>query len=630
MDEHSQPEPEFTHSSARDPESPSHASGMFSNSQQFAVTGGTFTNITKSYTAPGLPSDFRMIPMGDIDLRHEIRLDKYMDIAYSQRQRACVRRMHSAKAIIAGRKSRVTVAIYQGNDAEEEWRQDTTKHMSLRHPNIIQICGAASSNGIHATLFNDDLIPLREILDRHRDSHFTMVYIYAQCNQDFSEVFNYLYSASRRYFHTWDCTNWIRRSTGRLCAELIPASDILPIYVNPPEFPGLLRMYSLSTFPETITTFIDSLTLKQYHHICSLNLRQHRGFNLSTCTMVNLGAVFCCSNDLLEDSVEIALFPNVEAPYLGSWRNSKQSPGEIMPNGWTRFQSGDVFNNTLSPTLSVYLNAQWDTWLSQANHIFCRLNIMSNFEDYVVVDEIEFHFHVLQPSGDPPDGFLFLCPREDFRISSFSVRWPAWPAYWSLDPSGADRLDPEEATALGFPSFKLTASVSGGYWDSSVYEGLRQFHEAKGFDPYSQEVARHLGYPFFRLCSERDALLWDYVDSDDEDFDADIDSDCESAYPDDYESESLLSAGDDSADLDFEAQYLHDEEDAHHAAGENFESDPTEISNWKNYNASQSTLEEDVVAEEIFVPSPTFKIVLYMQLMMIALLALSGVHHHVW
>ncbi|KAJ7729178.1 hypothetical protein B0H16DRAFT_1275124, partial [Mycena metata] len=71
--------------------------------------------------------------------------------------------------------------------------------------------------------------------------------------------------------------------------------------------------------------------------------------------------------------------------------------------------------------------------------------------------------------------------------------------YWSLDPSGVGRLTVEEATALGFPSLLLSTTVSGFSWDASVYSGLRQFHAVKGFDPDSQDVARHLGYPFYEL-----------------------------------------------------------------------------------------------------------------------------------
>jgi hypothetical protein len=62
----------------------------------------------------------------------------------------------------------------------------------------------------------------------------------------------------------------------------------------------------------------------------------------------------------------------------------------------------------------------------------------------------------------------------------------------------------EDATALGFPSISLSTSVHGDSWDASVYAGLRQFHQAKGFDPDSQDVAHHLGKPLYQLARETD------------------------------------------------------------------------------------------------------------------------------
>ncbi|KAJ7701731.1 hypothetical protein B0H16DRAFT_1626561 [Mycena metata] len=49
---------------------------------------------------------------------------------------------------------------------------------------------------------------------------------------------------------------------------------------------------------------------------------------------------------------------------------------------------------------------------------------------------------------------------------------------------------------------KLQTNIAGRCWDSSVYAGLRDFHRAEGFDPDSQAVGIHLGYPPFRLCRE--------------------------------------------------------------------------------------------------------------------------------
>ncbi|KAJ6586077.1 hypothetical protein B0H19DRAFT_915425, partial [Mycena capillaripes] len=71
--------------------------------------------------------------------------------------------------------------------------------------------------------------------------------------------------------------------------------------------------------------------------------------------------------------------------------------------------------------------------------------------------------------------------------------------YWSLDPSGGVRLTTEEARRLGFPPIQYTTKVYLYSWDTSVYSGLRQFHQTKGFDPDSLDVARYLGYPYFQL-----------------------------------------------------------------------------------------------------------------------------------
>jgi hypothetical protein len=63
----------------------------------------------------------------------------------------------------------------------------------------------------------------------------------------------------------------------------------------------------------------------------------------------------------------------------------------------------------------------------------------------------------------------------------------------------------EDAADLGFPAIRLSTVIWGRSWDDSVYAGLRQFHEAKGFDPDSPNVARYLGCSLYRLGDETDA-----------------------------------------------------------------------------------------------------------------------------
>jgi hypothetical protein len=99
---------------------------LFSNAQNFVISGGAFnvTNITQvaPATSPGKEDghspgfnlhgspDFPKIPLGEIDLQREICLDTGRVV------RNPVRRIYSAR--VRGCQSNMTVAIYQGVNAE--------------------------------------------------------------------------------------------------------------------------------------------------------------------------------------------------------------------------------------------------------------------------------------------------------------------------------------------------------------------------------------------------------------------------------------------------------------------------------------------------------------------------------
>ncbi|KAJ7104851.1 hypothetical protein C8R44DRAFT_564569, partial [Mycena epipterygia] len=104
------------------------------------------------------------------------------------------------------------------------------------------------------------------------------------------------------------------------------------------------------------------------------------------------------------------------------------------------------------------------------------------------------------PLENIPEGYLFLWPLEDFRSNNGTwLATPECPAYWSLDPSGGNRLCPEDASRLGFPSFEFKMDVHVFSWPENVYAALSRFHTGKGFDPNSQDIARHLGHPLYEV-----------------------------------------------------------------------------------------------------------------------------------
>ncbi|KAJ7094140.1 hypothetical protein C8R44DRAFT_749654 [Mycena epipterygia] len=155
-------------------------SGFITNSRNFTITGGQFTNVVNC--APAVPSDFRAIPLGDLDLRHEIRLEESGEVTWQHG--ACpARRIYTAR--IEGKQSDMTVAVYQGKNAEEKWRRELANYSGLRHPNIVQLYGTANSGGLYAMIFHDDLVPFDQFLGEYRHSVLSTVYLYAQFITEF-------------------------------------------------------------------------------------------------------------------------------------------------------------------------------------------------------------------------------------------------------------------------------------------------------------------------------------------------------------------------------------------------------------------------------------------------------------
>jgi len=310
-----------------------------------------------------------------------------------------------------------------------------------------------------------------------------------------------------------ECILWIRRSTGQLCVDLTPGGIWPPGLCLHNNYQLVLEPLSLDP-PTQEATVIDSLSLVECHIICCHILCGIQPISFSLPLTLNLGAVFTCSpGRQFEDLVEIASLPDAEHNWLASyWKMWNRAPEPFRTkDGWSCLTSYDVLDGRIQLSLSVGHN---DPWLSQANYIFSRLGISSDCQDYVMPRSIEFTFSISSTTPDRPKGFLFICPPQDFRCGPLSFRWPEIPFYWSLDSSGTTRLSMEDAAHLGFPSIELSREITGRSWSARVYAGLRKFHEAKGFNPDSQDIARHLGQPLYQLTAEVDTFFA-HVDTED-------------------------------------------------------------------------------------------------------------------
>ncbi|KAF7372516.1 hypothetical protein MVEN_00113500 [Mycena venus] len=376
-----------------------------------------------------------------------------------------------------------------------------------------------------------NLITFQHFLERFHHSHLSTVYILALCDVDFNEASRDVYNTIQKPLGLGDCTFWINRSTGRLCVELTPPSYITFLGDDLDDVRGMEVIDYLNA-PNPEIMISELMTLKAYQNTCAAHWELEadgRCLTASPSTTVKMRAVICCgSSNNLADSVEIASLPGVEAS-LGDWDLFLLGAvGEVTQDGWTRFPSNDVVDTSITIGDTVPRVETCRIWLSQANHIFSCIRFTSNVEDLDLVHSVHFELKLSATEEKPPPGFLFLCPAASFKTGPSSFRWPDIPAYWSLDPSGAERISMNEATQIGFPAIDLTTDIWTRSWDDSVYAGLRHFHQAKTFNPETPDVARHLGYPLYQLSSKVDppfAHVEEAWDSDEAESAMDVDID---------------------------------------------------------------------------------------------------------
>ncbi|KAF7373703.1 hypothetical protein MSAN_00581300 [Mycena sanguinolenta] len=473
---------------------------FFPHATGFTIGGGIFAcNVTNVYNEQF--SEFRRIPLGDIKLGKELKNILQSGTLCPQNREAGVRRMYSAK--ICPDPAPVTVAIYQGHSAKKKWRQHLEKYKTIRHPNIMQLYGLARNPSVHAIVFHDELIPYCQFLRRIQHSSILSTYFIGYCAAEFDEAISYLSFVFQKPLIDYDnLPVWIQPTTGEVCLDLVQGSEM--VFKHPWWKIDVLRLENVSLKePDAEAMVISSLGEDKYHELCSMpSIAEYRTFTVSTQLCIQpKPEIFRL------DSEQQALFRMPAALDLEpvQWQDYGVRESEILSNSWTRYHSSQT-SDLRSELLILSWGESSKFWMAQANHIFALFETIphSHLKKYVILDMVSFILRCLPNpfNAQKEEGYLFVCPPEDFRSGENSFQWPRCPAYWSLDPCGADRLSPEDAKLFGFDIIHIETVVHGGSWDNGVYEGLRRFHQAKGFDPRSQDIARHLKYPLFELSSE--------------------------------------------------------------------------------------------------------------------------------
>ncbi|KAF7373705.1 hypothetical protein MSAN_00581500 [Mycena sanguinolenta] len=254
---------------------------FFPNATAFTINGGVFTcNVTNNVYDEQFP-EFRRIPLGDIKLGKEFKNVVCSGILDRQNRVAGVRRIYSAK--ICPNPAPVTVAMYQGRAAEEEWHQHLAKYKAIRHPNVMQLYGLVRSPSVHAMVFYNEMIPYWQFLTSFQHSPILYTYFIGYCTTEFDEAINYLSYVFRKPLIDYDnLLVWIRPETGEVCLDLVQGPGMA--FKHPWWKVDVLRLENVSLDkPDAEAEVISSLSEDSYHQLCSMpSIAQYRTFTVST------------------------------------------------------------------------------------------------------------------------------------------------------------------------------------------------------------------------------------------------------------------------------------------------------------------------------------------------------------
>ncbi|KAK1230810.1 hypothetical protein PQX77_006082 [Marasmius sp. AFHP31] len=164
------------------------------------------------------------------------------------------------------------------------------------------------------------------------------------------------------------------------------------------------------------------------------------------------------------------------------------------------------------------LYSSCEAWLCQATHVFHVLGIpREEWEGFAVLPN-DYFILTLKPFNhaqsrrncdyrfDPPYYLFVLPPPQLPDMTPDIVSWILAPAeslyYWSIDHDGNSRISEANHMALGLPCFHNHSATLPCGWKAEIYDLVRQWQVAKGFDPTTTDFARSMGHPIVEILPQ--------------------------------------------------------------------------------------------------------------------------------
>ncbi|KAJ7609881.1 hypothetical protein FB45DRAFT_340048 [Roridomyces roridus] len=474
----------------------------------------------------GSESDFRSVPLGDLNLIEEI--DKQALVVYRpvhRKKRGAVKRyvqvaagtrtLHRAR--IVGFENPMTVAL-NSDSKFEEMVSKTTETQQYRHPLLAQLFGITrSSSRLNAPIYHDDLVPSSQIVAMHAHSSFLVRhYVSTTMWVQVLTAGQYWKTATRADLDDLPGTLWVRMSSGTICVEIGNGSELFKNIRG--KLNDSFTAYSRGMYPSIKLTENDlneklhrAVEPHLFHYLLLDRTFWHDTF-LSH-GAISLPSLWISNGGNEYDLQHLAqdLFPHDHCDgFEMSWRKDFNNPMDVMPTGWVMLE----WEDKMQPSLTIGLNFDhWrnveDWWYSQQHHLRQRVGryIDSDMRLHLAIsvcwtlalpDRDAFTLRGTFMSEAPPDPvylFMFHPPPE---LSGGQITIPlvadADMYYWAWDAEGLERLTHETVEEFGLPTGFRTRLYSRWREEEEDSAAITEYQLAKGFNPDSQELAIKYGY----------------------------------------------------------------------------------------------------------------------------------------
>ncbi|KAJ7201878.1 hypothetical protein GGX14DRAFT_464160 [Mycena pura] len=468
-----------------------------------------------------IASQFRQVPLGDINLLHEPAISN---------------KVHKIKvftARISGQPSTMTVAQYQD---DEKWKRDLELCSRFRHPSVWQLFGISTSPGLHGLVYYDELIPLSIYRKFHRPSS-DLVWV---CTEGVLACSQYHRFTDAEGEDTGnEATICVKRESAQLCLAmpgLESEYDIDPIESNLSSWhcwqfkhqntsTDIVHIAAALATPSSVDRVTALSQSLQWEHFFATLIPSWTAslVNHSMQTKLFLGSIL--SAPLGEECgtiVPVGYIPNTSPTRIQPWVQipsveAHSHPGVNAGRERFTFLPGCFKKTEMSEAQTLFGSALkfegctdvLTSWLSQSNR--CIGETVSKGGKryrYGVVDMLECEIdsdpqfqHHLHTEGISSEVHIFLSPlglrKQGLRISVDFSESDLF--YWSLEPSGTTRLTQDECDSFGLPRLKIVFIPVANLWYDYHYNAIREFFEAKGVDPYGSDVTELMGLPLAEM-----------------------------------------------------------------------------------------------------------------------------------